>query len=53
MHIKPVQKIVQKTALSLVAFSVIFLLIIRSTGFPSRPIVHQIQGVTTGNGGSA
>jgi hypothetical protein len=53
MHFRPLQKIGQKTVLSLVVFSLIFLLIIRSTDYPSPPTVHQIQAVKSGHGGSA
>jgi hypothetical protein len=53
MHFRPAQKFGQKTVLSLVVFSLIFLLIIRSTDYPSAPTVHQIQAVKTGHGGSA
>jgi hypothetical protein len=52
MHFRPFQKIGQKTVLSLVVFSLIFLLIVRSTDYPAPPTVHQIQGVKTGHGGS-
>jgi len=53
MHFRPAHKIGQKTVLSLVVFSLIFLLIIRSTDYPAAPTVQQIKGVKSGHGGSA